>query len=154
MWNSYKETKTFYSMASYENDWTCGKLTLLPQIIDYTNKYVLFQLFSIFSLASIILNIAAYHDVIVNQEFPKYALLGIVVMFVTFAGLNAFGYYLWDIVRSAYKKVNEENKTSFRSNLMAKTANQKTTSPSYQIVSEYETKLLNQSSTQHWIEKS
>ena len=63
-------------MASYENDWTCGKLTLLPQIIDYTNKYVLFQLFSIFSLAYIILNIAAYHDVIVNQEFPKYALLG------------------------------------------------------------------------------
>ena len=105
-------------------------------------------------MASIILNIAAYHDVIVNQEFPKYALLGIVVMFVTFAGLNALGYYLWDIVRSAYKKVNEESKISFRSNPMAKTANQKTTSPSCQMVSEYETKLLNQSSVQHWIEDS
>ena len=86
-----------------------------------------------------------------HRELPKYAWPGIVVMFVIFVALNAFGYYLWDIVRSAYKKVKEEDKNKYRSNL---TTTNQNTSQSYQIISDYETKLLNQSSGLHVIEES
>ena len=116
--------------------------------------YILFQLFTLYSLASIILTTAAYHEVIVYQQLPKYALLEIVFMFLTFAGLNALGYYLWDIVRSAYKKIKKENESSFRSNLMIKNTKQNTSPPAYHIVSEFEAKLLSPSSAQHWREES
>ena len=43
------------------------------------------------------------------QNFSQGDVILIVIYAIILAVLNALGYYLWDIVKSAYKQIKEEN---------------------------------------------
>ena len=62
--------------------------------------FYLFQLFTIYSAVSIIYNIK-----IVGRHPGIFTINAIILALV-----NALGYYLWEIVKSAYKQIKEENK--------------------------------------------
>ena len=73
-----------------------------------------FQLFTIYSVALVLLMFLDYFRIIpYNALLSERKLdieLGVVIMLLFFfAGINAIFYYIWDVVKSAYKQIKDEN---------------------------------------------
>ena len=83
-----------------------------PQILKMKPQTILskFQIFTIYSAASIITLLSVvgkYGGSITGQA------TGVVISTIAiFALANALGYYIWDIVKSAYKQIKEENENA------------------------------------------
>jgi len=70
-------------------------------------KMILLVLFTIYSAVSMIILLVAVGQLGVRVDG---SVIGVVIYtFAIFALANALGYYLWDIVKSAYKQIKEEN---------------------------------------------
>ena len=84
----------------------------VPQILKMKPQTILskFQIFTIYSAASIITLLSVvgkYGGSITGQA------TGVVISTIAiFALANALGYYIWDIVKSAYKQIKEENENA------------------------------------------
>ena len=77
-----------------------------------------FQIFTILSVVIIIglsagsawiSNKNSWEHKDIQQAFSQMATVVIVIYALILALVNALGYYFWDIVKSAYKQIKEEN---------------------------------------------
>ena len=76
---------------------------LLNRLYNNINYFLSkFQIFTIYSAAVII-------TLLIDCLFGVVALAGVILYAAILALANALGYYLWDIVKSAYKQIKEEN---------------------------------------------
>jgi len=76
-------------------------------------KMILLVIFTIYSAAAIIILLSAVGQFSNYGQFGGHVrgvTIGVLIYTITiFALANALGYYLWDIVKSAYKQIKEEN---------------------------------------------
>lgn len=81
---------------------------MLPWLIMKMIYLVIFTIWSIVAIALLITTIGVYN----NDRQSRGTATGLVVMVVILAIFNALGYYIWDIVKSAYKQIKEENRSN------------------------------------------
>ena len=87
---------------------------LLNRLYNNINYFLSkFQIFTIYSAAAIIILLSAVGQFSNYGQFGGHVrgvTIGVLIYTITiFALANAIGYYLWDIVKSAYKQIKEEN---------------------------------------------
>merc|ERR1711971_1066381 len=72
-------------------------------------KMILLVLWTILSVLIIIVLSVADELIFGSGRYQNHFVILIVIYAIILAVLNALGYYLWDIVKSAYKQIKEEN---------------------------------------------